>query len=224
MFYKMTPLDNQELMRRFDKLTDGTAFKIEATYRMNLSKETKKANAMLTGLGKTKRVIIADTLLEHFGSDEIEVVFAHELGHSVRNHLVKGICINSVLTVGVLFLCDLFIRNAAPALGHESYTAVSALPLYLFVLSLLGTLLGPLEKSITRHFERESDWYALERTGNVPAFNSAFHRLAELNKADLAPPRLVVLLFHDHPPIAERLAMAQRWQSRRSAGSSARPV
>jgi STE24 endopeptidase len=215
MFYKMTPLENADLIDRFTKLTESTAFKIEATYRMNLSKETKKANAMLTGLGKTKRVIIADTLLDHFEPDEIEVVFAHELGHSVCNHLVKGICINSLLTVGVLYLSDLFIRTAAPAVGHASFTAVSALPLYLFVFSFLGTVLGPLEKGITRQFERESDWYALERTANAGAFTSAFNRLARLNKADLAPPKLVVLLFHDHPPIGERLAMAQRWQAQR---------
>jgi STE24 endopeptidase len=212
MFYKMTAMDNQELSQRFAQLTEGTAFKIEATYRMNLSKDTKKANAMLTGLGKAKRVIIADTLLDHFTNDEIAVVFAHELGHSVHNHLAKGICINSILTVVVYFLSDLFIRAVAPWAGHESFTAVSALPLYLFVFSVLGIVLGPLGKTLSRHFERESDWYALERTGDAHSFEGAFNRLASLNKADLSPPRLVVILFHDHPPISERLAMARRWQ------------
>lgn len=216
LFYKSTKLENNELLARFTDLAKGTGIKIEDVYRMNLSKETKKANAMLTGLGKTKRVIIADTLLDSFTPDEIQVVFAHELGHSVYNHLVKGMVVTTIITIVIFYLSDLFIKAAATAAGHSSPIAISALPLYLFTFSLLGTIIGPLQKAVSRHFERESDWYALERTKDAEAFRAAFHRLAQLNKADMSPSRLVVIFFHDHPPISERLGMADRWLNQRT--------
>ncbi len=100
------------------------------------------------------------------------------------------------------------LHQAAPPLGYAGFNDPAALPLVLLVLTVLGLVLAPAQNAVSRFFERQCDRYALHRTGLVQAYRSAFLKLARLNKADPDPHRLVVWLFDDHPPIRERLAMA----------------
>ncbi|MCS7045326.1 MAG: M48 family metallopeptidase [Gemmataceae bacterium] len=208
IFYKVTPLDDPTLLERLRRLTVGTGLSFEGIYRLHLSDETKKANAALAGLGRTRRVLLGDTLLEQFTPDEIEVVFAHEVGHHVYRHLLKHIGVQVVLTAVGFWLVDRGLRVAAPALGYAAWDRPAALPLLLLVLALFGLLLSPIHNAISRHFERQCDRYALDRTGKADAYRAAFVKLARLNKADPAPHPLVVWLFYDHPPINERLRLA----------------
>jgi STE24 endopeptidase len=209
LFYKVTRLDNADLVGRLQKLAEGTGLTIEGVYRLHLSAETKKANAALTGLGKSRRVLLGDTLLDCFSPEEIEVVFAHEVGHHVHRHLFKIVAISVVLTAGGLWLVDLVLRHAAVRLGYSAFDAPTALPLLLLVLTVFGLILTPAQNALSRFFERQCDRYALDRTGRPDAYCSAFTKLARMNKADPDPNRFVVWLLHDHPPIRERLAMAK---------------
>ena len=209
IFYKVTPLDNISLIERLKKLTEGTSLTIEGVYELHLSAETKKANAALAGLGNSRRVLLGDTLLAQFTPEEIEVVFAHELGHHVYRHLPKSIALNVVLSVGGFWLVDRVLSSWAPILGYNGMTDPAALPLVLFVLAVFGLMLSPLQNGLSRSFERQCDQYALDRTHNQSAFRSAFIKLARINKSDPDPHPLVALLFYDHPPIRERLAMAE---------------
>src|SRR5262249_39182291 len=159
-----------------------------------LSAETKKANAALTGLGRSRRVLLGDTLLDEFSPEEIEVVFAHELGHHVYRHIIKGMVLSVLLTAGGLWLVDVILRHAAPALGHTGLADPAALPLLLLVLTVFGLLLAPAQNALSRFFERQCDRYALDRTANPEAYRSAFTRLARMNKSDPDPNRLVVWL------------------------------
>jgi STE24 endopeptidase len=208
LFYKVTRLDDAVLLHKLRGLADGTGLDIEGVYRLHLSAETKKANAALAGIGRSRRVLLGDTLLEQFTPDEIEVVFAHELGHHVYRHIVKMVALSVVLTAAGLYLADVVLRHAAPALGYTSFDDPAALPLLLLVLTLFGLLLAPPQNALSRFFERQCDQYALDRTGKVEAYRSAFTRLARMNKSDPDPNRFVVWLLYDHPPIRERLAMA----------------
>lgn len=208
LFYKVTPLDNADLLGRLRHLAEGTGLTIEGVYRLGLSAETKKANAALTGLGRSRRVLLGDTLLEEFSPEEIEVVFAHELGHHVYRHIVKMMALSVVLTAGGLWLVDVILRHAAPKLGYDGLADPAALPLLLLVLTVFGLLLAPAQNALSRFFERQCDQYALDRTANPDAYRSAFTRLARMNKSDPDPNRFVVWLLYDHPPIRERLAMA----------------
>jgi STE24 endopeptidase len=208
LFYKMTPLDDAPLLERLKRLTAGTGLTVEGVYRLELSADTKKANAALAGLGRTRRVLLGDTLLGEFTPEEIEVVFAHEVGHHVHRHLPKMIVAGVVLAAAGFWLVDLALHRAAPALGYAGFDDPAALPLILLVLALLGLVLAPAQNAVSRFFERQCDRYALEKTGLVQAYRSAFLKLARLNKADPDPHPLVVWLFDDHPPIRERLAMA----------------
>jgi STE24 endopeptidase len=213
LFYKIEKLDVPELTRRISALAAGTGLSIEGVYRLDLSEETVKANAMLAGLGRTRRVLLGDTLLMGFSPEEIEVIFAHEIGHHVFHHIRKLIAAGIIYSAAGFFLCDrILIAWAAPSQTSPDYSQlpVYTLPLILFILTLFAMLLEPLQNIISRHYERQSDRYALDRTGNKQAYISAFRKLAKLNKDDPNPHPLEVFLFHSHPPIAERLALAEK--------------
>ncbi len=218
LFYKIERLEDQALADRLQRLTRGTTLTLNGIFRMRMSSETVKANAMLAGLGRTRRVILGDTLLDQFTPDEIEVVFAHEVGHHVYRHIVKTILLGLFYSTTSFYLCDRVVvawasafewRGAAAAFDY-AHMPVYALPLMLFVISLFSLLLSPLRHAISRRFERSCDEYALRRTGNPVAYRGAFTKLARLNKADPDPHPLEVWLLHDHPPVAARLALAQR--------------
>lgn len=209
LFYKVTRLNDPALQERLERLAQGTGLNVEGIYRLHLSEETKKANAALAGLGRTRRVLLGDTLLDQFSPEEIEVVFAHEVGHHVYRHIPKMVVWGLVLSVGGFWLVDAVLRQIAVPLGYSSFNDPAALPLLILVLSLYGMLFAPLQNAVSRFFERQCDRYALNRTGLKQAYRSAFIKLARMNKSDPDPHVLKVWMFHDHPPIRERLAMAE---------------
>jgi STE24 endopeptidase len=209
LFYKVTRLDDAPLLDRLHRLAAGTGLNVEGIYRLHLSEETRKANAALTGLGRTRRVLLGDTLLDSFTPEEIEVVFAHEVGHHVHRHLPKMIAGNVVLAGVGLWLVNVVLQRAAVPLDYASFDDPAALSLVLLVLMLFGLPFGPLVNAVSRFFEVQCDRYALLRTHNPIAYRSAFTKLARLNKADSDPHPVLVWLYHDHPPIRQRLALAE---------------
>lgn len=211
LFYKIDRLDAPELSERFTRLTEGTGLSIEGVYRMGLSAETVKANAMLAGLGRTRRVLLGDTLLDKFTPDEIAVIFAHEVGHHVFRHIHKMIFGGLVLSMAGFWIVDRLLVWWAGSGGRLDYTnlPISTLPMIMLILTVFGLVLEPLQNAVSRYFERQCDRYALRRTGMKEAFCSAFRKLARLNKSDPDPPRLEVLWLYSHPPISQRLALAE---------------
>jgi STE24 endopeptidase len=211
LFYKVTRLDDAGLLERLRHLADGTGLTVEGVYRLHLSQETRKANAALAGLGKTRRVLLGDTLLEQFTPAEIDVVFAHEIGHHVYRHLPKMIAVSVFLALAGFWLVDVALTSLAVPLGYAGMDDPIALPLVLFVLSVFGLVLSPAENALSRFFEVQCDRYALLRTGNREAYRAAFIKLARLNKSDPDPHPLAAWLFYDHPPIRQRLALVDRY-------------
>jgi len=213
LFYKITRLEDETLGNRFRNLSAGTGLRIEGVYRMEMSAETAKANAMLAGLGRTRRVLLGDTLLDGFEPDEIEVIFAHEVGHHVHRHIWKLIIIGLGFSLAGFYVCDWvvagWVGQIEGSVDYHHFPAY-ALPALTLTITLFSQLLEPIQNVISRFFERQCDWYALQRTGMVRQYRSAFEKLARLNKSDPSPHPLEVFLFHSHPPIAERLSMADR--------------
>jgi STE24 endopeptidase len=212
LFYKVDRLENVELAERMSRLAEGTGLSIEGVYRLGLSEETSKANAMLAGMGRTRRVLMGDTLLDEFSPDEIEVIFAHEIGHHVFHHIRKMIVTGVLYSVLGFWVCDRILL----AWANSHYGTSSAhdlppatLPLLMLVLTVFSLVLEPLQNAISRRYERQCDRYALARTGLREAYVSAFRKLARINKDDPDPHPLEVFLFHSHPPISQRLAMAE---------------
>jgi STE24 endopeptidase len=215
LFYEIEKLDDDDLLRRFERLTCGTSLNIEGVYRMKLSAETAKANAMLAGLGHTRRVILGDTLLDSFSAREIEVVFAHEIGHHVYHHMTKMILLGVIYTAASFFVCDWVLVGWVTAVeGSFRYAdcPVYALAMIMFVVTVFSLVLSPLRNGLSRRFETACDRYALRITGDADAYRSAFTRLAKLNKTDPHPHPLEVFLLHDHPPVAARLALTDETQ------------
>jgi STE24 endopeptidase len=207
LFYKVEPLENAELLERMKRLAAGTGLKIEGVYRLGLSADTTKANAMLAGLGRTRRVLMGDTLLEKFSPEEIEVIFAHEIGHHVHRHIPKMIATGVVISLAGFYLLDRVLVAWAD-IPTAADAPTGALPLVMFTLNVFMLMLSPLQNAISRHYEVQCDTYALQRTKNRPAYRTAFTKLAKLNKADMEPNPIEVVLLHSHPPIAKRLALA----------------
>jgi STE24 endopeptidase len=212
LFYQIEKLSEPELAERIGRLAEGTGLSIEGVYRMGLSDETVKANAMLAGMGRTRRVLLGDTLLENFTPEEIEVIFAHEIGHQVLRHIRKMILLAIFFSAAGFWICDWLLATFAAQGGQSlDYGALPiwTLPLVVLILSVFAQVLEPLQNAISRYHERQADRYALERTGLRADYVSAFQKLARLNKDDPSPHWLDVFLFHSHPPIAERLTMAE---------------
>lgn len=208
LFYKIERLNDAALMDRMAHLAAGTGLSIEGVYRMALSQETVKANAMLAGLGRTRRVLMGDTLLAKFSPAEIDVIFAHEIGHHVFRHIRKLIVAGVLYGAAGFWLSDRLLNAWWQPVGGMADLPPAALPLLMLCLVLFSLVIEPLQNAVSRRYERQCDRYALQRTGNRAAYRSAFQKLAQLNKDDPNPPALEVLLFHSHPPIGERLALA----------------
>ena len=205
LFYKSEPLNDASLDQRLSELAAGSGLTIEGVFRLELSSETKKANAMLAGMGSTRRVLLGDTLLNRFSPNEIDVVVAHELGHHVRRHLPKLMAFAAVTAMAGFFTCHVVLSNWVGTDPRAWPT--ESLPKVALVLTVFSMLVGPLQNLVSRKFEREADRYAIDRTGDRGAFRSAFLKLARMNKAELDPNPIEVLLLHSHPPIRERLAL-----------------
>jgi STE24 endopeptidase len=210
LFYKFTRLEKETLKERINRLCAEAGFHIEGVFSFNMSKNTKKANAGFTGLGRTKRVILGDTLLENFSEDEIETVLAHELGHYRRGHIWKGILISTVVTFAALFITSRLYLVSLSLFGFEHADDLAALPLLGLWLGLFGFVTGPIMNMISRKHEYEADQYAVTKSRNPSAFIGALNKFAEMNLADSAPNPVVEFLFHSHPSIEKRIKRAER--------------
>jgi STE24 endopeptidase len=211
LFYKSVPLENEEVKGGLALLAEGTGINIKGVYKINLSKDTKKANAALAGLGNTRRVLLADTLLDSYSLDEIKSVFAHELGHHVYNHIWKMLVIGTISAFFGFALCHLVLSKVIVVLGYQNIHDIAAFPVVCIVLAASGFVLLPIQNAISRRFERACDRYAIQKTNDPESFISTMDKLAEQNLADRTPNRLVELLFYSHPPISRRIDMAQKY-------------
>jgi STE24 endopeptidase len=215
LFYEFKPLARQALVDRLIALADRAGTRVMGVFEWRLSDKTKKANAALTGMGQTRRIIISDTLLAEHSDDEIEVILAHELAHHVHRDIWKGIALETVLIALGFYLANVVLTRFATSFGLSGKADVGALPLLLLAAGAVSLTLMPLANAFSRAHERRADRYALELTRNVPAFVSAMKRLGAQNLAEEHPSRLVQILFYTHPPITARIHAAQAWAKTR---------
>ena len=205
IFYKLTPLENEELKSRIESLAFNAGIKIENLYKFDMSKNTKKANAAFTGLGKTKRIILGDTLIDNYSNEEIETVIAHELGHFKKKHIIKNIVIGTVTSFLTLFVIAYLYQNSLGWFGFSSITKVAALPLLALWSMLIGVIQSPLGNILSRKFEYEADEYAVNETGKPEAFIKTLEKLTDQNLGDKEPHPFVEWFFYSHPSIKNRI-------------------
>lgn len=212
LFYKFTPLQNGSLRERITDLCRKAGVRFEGIFSFNLSKTTRKANAAFTGIGKSKRILLGDTLVENFTEDEIATIFAHELGHYKHRHILIGIAVGVVSTFGGLYVTSLAYEWSLSIFGFNSQTQLAALPLLALWLSLFGLVTSPIGNMLSRHHERQADAYAVTQTGDTRGFVSALSKLSALNIADPEPHPLIEFLFYSHPSIQKRLEFVKGLQ------------
>jgi STE24 endopeptidase len=214
LFNKYVPLgeEHADLAERLLKLAEKAHTKVKGVYKFDMSRQTKAANAALTGIGNTRRIILGDTLINEFTPDEIETVLAHELGHHVNRDLPILLAFGTLtITIG-LYLASLVMNWAVSSFGFTSVADVAAFPALTLVMSLYGLLTMPLSNALSRWRERLADDYSLKSTGKNEAFASAFTRLANQNLGEIDPESWVVWLFYSHPPLGERIERAKLGQ------------
>jgi STE24 endopeptidase len=209
LFNKYQPLRDQELAEKLKAIASRSGIQVADIKEMDMSRQTKAANAFVTGIGSTKRIVLADTLLEEMTHEEIETIVAHEIAHQAHHDIWRLLAIGSVTTATILWatqrafeLVDSRTRKQTQVRG-AGY--VEALPLLSLVGSVVGLFTMPLQNAFSRYIERQADDYALRLTGNPDAFASGLEKLAETNLADPDPPRLEQIILHSHPTINQRL-------------------
>jgi STE24 endopeptidase len=214
LFYTFKPLDRPALVDRLTQLAERARTRIAGVYEWALSAHTKKANAALTGLGRTRRILLSDTLLTDYSDDEIEVVLAHELSHHVHHDLWRGVAMQTVLLFVGFFIAARVLVALADPLTLRGIDDPAGLPLLMLVGGTCSLLFMPVANALSRAHERRADQYALETTGQAGAFISAMKRLSQQNLAEDDPSPLVQFLFYSHPPIRQRIEAARRWSER----------
>lgn len=212
IFYKFEPLEDEELRRRLVVLGERAGTQVRGVYRWRLSDKSKKANAALTGMGSTRRIILADTLIDNYSPDEIEAVLAHELGHHVHRHILKSILVQAGITFVGFWAANWTLHFAVDQHMFLELSDFANLPLLILVATALSVLLMPALNAYSRFNERQADRYAFESIASVDPFISSMNKLADQNLAERTPSRWIERLFHSHPAVARRIAAAENWQ------------
>ena len=209
MFYRFTPLARESLRDRLLALSTRAGVPVLGVFEWGLGEKTTRANAALVGMGRTRRILVSDTLLKDYSDDEVEVILAHELSHHVHHDIWSGLAIETAIAAASLAAANAAITIVGPRFGIARASDVAGLPLLLLAGGAMSVVLTPLANAWSRHNERRADRYALALTGGSAPFISAMRRLGAQNLAEERPSKPVLWFFHTHPTIDERIAAAR---------------
>ncbi|MBI4611871.1 MAG: M48 family metallopeptidase [Candidatus Rokubacteria bacterium] len=213
LFYRLTPLDDAQLRERLLALAARVGVPVVGVWLVDQSRKSRTANAALTGLGRTRRILLFDTLVNGFTSDQVEAVLAHELGHHVHGDVRRALLVQGGLTLVTFWIADGLLRLGSRWLGLDGPADPAGLPLFALIVVGLGLLALPLANGYSRWVERRADDFCLAVTRNPDAFIGAMDRLAELNLAERSPHPVKEFFLFSHPSIARRIASARRFAS-----------
>ena len=209
LFYRLTPLDNGDLRERLLRLAARAGVPVLGVWVADQSRKSRTANAAVVGLGRTRRILLFDTLLSEFTADEIETVLAHELAHQVHGDIGRGLVVQTALTLVTFWIADHALRAGTQALGLAGPADPAGLPLFGLVLMAVGLVALPIANGWSRHVERQADAFALRVTDNAPAFIAAMGRLGALNLAESEPHPVKEFFLYSHPSIGRRVRHAR---------------
>lgn len=209
LFFKSTPLADEELAQRLVRLAERAGTHVRGVFTINLSSKTTAANAALMGLGHTRRIVLGDTLLADYTPDEIETILAHELGHHVHRDIAWGLVVDSALTLGGLYLAHLALRWGVRFFGFQGIADIAAFPVLAMVMGAFGIITLPLGNAYSRWRESLADDYALMMTDKPEAVVTSMTKLANQNLAEVDPAQWVEFLLYSHPAIGRRIKRAR---------------
>ena len=209
LFYKYGKLENQSLKEKIFNLANRYGLPLENVYTLDLSKTTKKANAAFMGMGKTKRVVLSDTLLANFTEEEIETVVAHELGHFKHHDIWKQLGLGILTSLAGFWIVFRLMEPLTHFFGFNGPADIASMPLLFLIFYVFGLGLMPLQNGFSRCLERAADGFALSACPDRNVFISCMEKLGKVNLADPDPHPLYEWIFYDHPSIGKRIRMAK---------------
>jgi STE24 endopeptidase len=207
LFNKFDPIENIGLENRIRTLMEKVGLRAKGIFKMDASKRSKHTNAFFVGLGRTKRIVLFDTLLASHTEEEILSVLAHEAGHWKKKHILRMLIPLEILSL-VSFYAVAKLLNWSliyQTFGFQESPVYVGLFLIGTFISLIGFFAEPLESAISRRFEREADDFASELIGTAKHMTTALKRLASDNLANLSPHPLYAWFYYSHPPLVERI-------------------
>ncbi|PYN22449.1 MAG: hypothetical protein DMD76_19680, partial [Candidatus Rokuibacteriota bacterium] len=199
MFFRLTPLADTTLRTRLLALAERAGVSAVGVWIADQSRKSRTANAAVIGLGRTRRILLYDTLAAGFRPEEIEAVLAHELGHHAHGDLRRGLLVQGALSVLTFWVASHALSAGVGRFGYAGVADPAGLPWLALVLAALGLLLTPLVNAFSRHVERQADDFALALTRDPDGFIGAMERLAALNLAERRPHPLKEALLFSHP-------------------------
>jgi STE24 endopeptidase len=207
LFNTFTRLEDSELKVRIQRLADEEGLNVKGIYQMDASKRTRHTNAYFSGLGKAKRIVLFDSLIQSHDLDEIVAILAHEIGHLKKNHIKKQLVITSFVSLLLFYLAAKLLTFN---LMYESFGFLN-MPHYvgLFLVSVLwgpiSAFLSPMGMAISRKFEKEADLYSFQKLKSAKPLATALKKMAKENLSNLTPHPLYVWFNYSHPPLLERV-------------------
>ena len=209
LFYDLEELEDESLKKRLVEMSEkhGVA-KLKKVVVVKASEKTEKANAGFAGMGKTKRLLLFDTLLDKFHPKEIKGVVAHELGHYVNKDIIRFVLISAGLIFPIFYLTGRIFT------AYGSFENIYHLPLFLLILYGLYSLIDPITNAYSRYREKKADRFAIETTGEPRAMVSGFKRLSDIDLAEVDPHKLIEIFFYDHPAPKKRIEMTERFKEK----------
>ena len=215
LFNKFTPLEDGELKSAIESYAHTQHFKMKGIFKMDGSKRSAKTNAFFTGFGKSRRIVLFDTLIEKHTVQELLAVVAHEMGHYKKRHILKAIFRSIILTGFTLFLMSLFIENKElfAAFKMENTSIYASLFFFGFLYAPIAMTVSLVENAISRKHEYEADNYVVQTCGNAEPMISALKKLSVDNLSNLTPHPFKVVLEYSHPPVLQRIEAIRRTSS-----------
>jgi STE24 endopeptidase len=213
VFNRFDPLPDEDLAAELRALADRAGVPVRDVLVADASRRTTKHNAYVSGLGRTRRVVIWDTLLARGEPGEIRLVVAHELGHRRFRHVARWTAISMALVAAFVLILWALLQWGAllDAMGASGPGDPRVIPFVLFLGSVLELAVQPFANAISRRWERACDRFSLDLTRDPAAYERTHHLLALENLGDLDPPKAIYLLFASHPTAPERLAAGRAW-------------
>lgn len=213
LFNTLSPLPESPFKERIRALAEAHDFPVSGVYTINGSLRSNKANAFFTGLGRAKKIVLFDTLLDHYDEDEVLAVLAHEIGHYKRGHIPKGMVLSALSTVLLFFLLSrvAFSEPLSMALGADQAYVHLNLLAFAFLYQPVSLGLNILSNSLSRRFEYEADAFAAQTAGSTPLIRG-LQRLATRHLDHLNPHPVFAFVYYDHPPVPVRIQALERLQ------------
>ena len=209
LFNPFEPLENGALEERVRSVVSSAGITLSGVYCWGLEEKTNTANAAFVGMGKTKRIILSDTLLKGYSEEEILAVVAHEAGHCRNGDMVRIMGVHGVFALIGFYVVDLFLRGSIGWVGLSSISDIAGAPLFFFGLILFSMITMPVANGYSRQREFAADAYAVDTLGSADALVAALEKLSKQNLSVREPNRWVECFLHSHPSLKRRVERAR---------------